>query len=151
MWGKKQPLASKIKNSTSQSGVNSHCYGKVHSEESKLKRRITMLKRKELLKIPITEDKGAKQFFDKLNGNGFNFKPTRFIEIGYEADGYDKDKHIWYEYDTPYHNALHQQKRDLIRQSNITKYFRDINRPLARFVRVKVDMDGNITDTITVI
>src|ERR1035437_4453959 len=43
MWGKKQSLLSKTKNSTSQSGVNSHCYGKVHSEDSKLKRRIAML------------------------------------------------------------------------------------------------------------
>lgn len=151
MWGKKQPLESKVKNSNSQLGNKSHWFGKKHSEESKHKRRISVLKRKELLGIPITEDKGAKKFFDDLNKQGFNLKPTRFIDLGYEADGYDKDKHIWYEYDTPYHESLRQQRKNLIRQKNIFNYFLSTGNPLNKFTKVKVDCDGNIKDIIHIV
>lgn len=123
-----------------------HWKGKSRPDEFKRQHRILMLERLEKLKIPPTEDANSKEYFNKLNNMGFNFNPTRFIEIGYIADGYDKEKHIWYEYDTPYHLKPSQQKDDLIRQNNIIKYFKSINNPLKKFIRVQVDKDGNILD-----
>lgn len=112
--------------------------GKVLSEETKLKMRVSKLKRFEKLGIRACEDKGAKEWFDKYNKEtGLNFKPKVFMEIGYVADGYDKDKHIWMEYDTPYHSRPVQRRKDLIRQNNIIKYFKNINNPLNGFIRVK--------------
>ena len=114
--------------------------GKKLSPETKHKIRISKLKRIEKLGIPTGEDKGAKEFFQWINMYyGYNFKPKRFLEIGYDADGYDQEKHIWIEYDTPYHNGTKQKEKDLIRQNNIIKYFEDKNIPLSEFIRVKDD------------
>lgn len=151
LWGKSPSLSSRIQNSQSQIGSKSYSYGKKQSEDTKRKRRILMLKRKETLGIPITEDKGANDFFIALNKQGFNFQPTRFINLGYEADGYDEENHLWYEYDTPYHNTLHQQRKDLIRQSNIIQYFQNINNPLNGFVRIKVNETRNIINTVVIV
>lgn len=121
--------------------------GKIRSEETKLKMRISRLKRLEELGISQKEDKGANIFFKRLNDMGYSFYPKRFINIGYDADGYDENKHIWYEYDTPYHNVLCQQQKDLIRQQNIIRYFETCGNPLKAFFRVKADKYGNIIET----
>ncbi len=114
--------------------------GKIHSDESKLKMRISKLKRLQLLGIGTAEDKGSKEWFEKYNKeNNTNYKPKRFLEIGYDADGYDEKLHSWIEYDTPYHKPLNRQQKDLIRQNNIIKYFESINRPLSSFIRIKVN------------
>lgn len=119
--------------------------GKKLSEESKQNMRIAKLKRLEKLGIPACIDKGAPIWFEKYNAvTNSNLQPKRFLEIGYDADGYDEEKHIWMEYDTPYHNRLQQQKKDLIRQNNIIKYFESINIPLQEFIRVKDDGRGNV-------
>jgi hypothetical protein len=100
--------------------------------------RISILNRFKTNGIPSCEDAGAKEFFNKLNEKfGTNFKLKTFMEIGYVADGYDEKKHIWIEYDTPYHNTPSQQKRDFIRQNNIINYFIEIKNPLNNFIRVK--------------
>ena len=66
--------------------------------------RIKNLKRYEKLGIGICVDEGSKEWFYNYNKNhNSNFKPKKFIKLGYVADGYDKNKHIWIEYDTPYH------------------------------------------------
>ena len=118
--------------------------GKRLSEESKKRMRISKIKRMENLGIASCIDKGATDFFNKLNKQGYNFKPKRFMEIGYDADGYDDEKHIWAEYDTPYHNKLKQKEKDLIRQNNIIKYFESINKPLQEFIRIKDNWNGDI-------
>jgi hypothetical protein len=59
--------------------------------------------------------------------------------IGYDSDGYDEDKHIWIEYDSPYHDKPRQKEKDIIGQDNIISYFRNINHPLRGFLRVKYD------------
>ena len=89
-------------------------------------------------------DKNAPIFFKKLNERGFNFNPKRFFEIGYDADGYDEEKHIWVEYDSLYHNNITQQKKDLIRQNNIIKHFESKNTPLIGFIRIVESKDGNL-------
>ena len=121
--------------------------GKTHSDETKLKMRVIRLKRLEKLGIPQKEDRGAKTFFDSINKLGYEFKPKRFINIGYDADGYDEKRHIWYEFDTPYHNVLSQQRKDFIRQTNIIRHFERAGRPLKAFVRTKSDGMGNIIES----
>lgn len=110
------------------------------SPEQKLKRRIAFLHRKEKLGIPACIDRGANELINQLNAVGFNFKPKRFMEIGYEADGYDENRHIWLEYDSPYHSSQRQKKKDLIREQNIINYFEAIGKLLAGFVRVNHDL-----------
>jgi len=134
---KKQKLKYRQKLSSLLMGKNK---GKIHSEEAKRKMRIAKLKRLELLNIGTGEDRGAKEWFSKYNKeNNTNFQPKRFMEIGYIADGYDENKHIWVEYDTPYHKPLYRQRKDSIRQNNIIKYFERIGNPLNSFIRVKID------------
>jgi hypothetical protein len=110
------------------------------SPEQKLKRRIAFLHRKEKLGIPACIDRGAGELLNQLNSVGFNFKPKRFMEIGYEADGYDENRHIWLEYDSPYHSSQRQKSKDLIREKNIINYFETIGKPLVGFVRVNHDL-----------
>jgi TusA-related sulfurtransferase len=118
--------------------------GKQHTEDAKRRMRIIKLQRVANLGISTKEDKGAKEYFDKLNAQGFNYKPKRFWDLGYDADGYDKEKHIWYEYDTPYHNHPHMKKKDLIRQTNIIEHFNSIGNPLKHFIRASADENGNV-------
>lgn len=119
------------------------------SEEVKRKCRTAVVKKiKDLGYLQL--DRGATEFFKHINKNGFNFQPTYFYrrdDCGYVADGYDSEKHIWCEFDTPYHNYPYQQKKDLVRQNNIIKHYESLNRPLNLFIRVKADKDGNVLGT----
>jgi len=118
--------------------------GRIFSDEDKRKIREGILKRIEKLGMLLNVDKGAPQFFDERNKEGYNLKPKVFTKIGYAADGYDENKHIWWEYDTPYHLLTRQKKKDLIRQNNIIKYFEEIGNPLKSFIRTQVDKEGKI-------
>jgi hypothetical protein len=124
--------------------------GKTHSDKTKLKMRIARLKRLEELGIPQKEDRGAKTFFDGINKMGYDFKPKRFINIGYDADGYDEQRHIWYEFDTPYHNVLGQKRKDFVRQTNIIRHFEEAGQPLTAFMRTKSDGMGNVIESTCV-
>jgi endogenous inhibitor of DNA gyrase (YacG/DUF329 family) len=141
-WNKTRGVSYETKIKLSQSAK-----GKIRSAEYRKNIRISKLKRLEKLGIPQCMDKGAIEFFNKVNELGYNFQPKIFMEIGYAADGYDKNKHIWYEYDTPYHKNITQQKKDLIRQNNIVKYFESIGKPLYSFVRTQLNKDGNVLET----
>ena len=143
-FGKIRSEKSKLKMSISKLGVKNNNYGKCFSEETKKKHRISVLERLERLGISPHEDIGAKKYFDEINKKGFNFIPKRFIEIGYEADGYDCNKHIWCEFDTPYHQRIGQQKKDQVRQQNIIEYFEKSGNPLTMFIRVQADKNGKI-------
>ena len=121
--------------------------GKFRSDETKLKMRGSRLRRLEELGISQKEDRGANIFFHTINKYGYDFKPKRFINIGYDADGYDEKRHIWCEFDTPYHNVLSQQRKDLVRQTTIIQHFEAASRPLNAFIRVKSDSDGNVKET----
>jgi hypothetical protein len=110
--------------------------GKIISEESKKLMRISKLKRLEKLGIGAAIDNGSKEWFEKYNKeNHTNYKSKKFIDIGYIADGYDDSIHSWIEYDTPYHNTPTRQQKDLMRQNNIIKYFKSIEKPLNSFKR----------------
>jgi hypothetical protein len=137
MLGKKHKLESNEKRSKS-------LKGRIFSNEDRQKIRSGILKRFEKLGIPNSTDKGADEFFKERNKEGFNLKPKRFIEIGYDADGYDAEKHIWWEYDTPYHLLPYQKKRDLVRQNNIIEHFKKLGNPLKNFIRTQVDKDGKV-------
>lgn len=123
--------------------------GMTYSEETKRKHRIYSLKKLHKLGIPTKEDVGAKQFFTRFNKeNDLELVPHRFFDVGYEADGYDVNKHIWVEYDTPYHfyidGAL--KSKDIQRQQNIIEHFEKIGNPLKKFIRVKVDKHRNVLE-----
>ena len=138
---------SKLKMSISAKGK--HCDSM--SETAKRNMRIAALKRLEKSGIPPHQDKGAKEYFKKLNEQGYNFKPKRFLDLGYDADGYDEEKHIWYEFDTLYHLSPYQKQKDLIRQTNIIKYFENTDNPLNHFIRVNVDKNGRVLSETYVI
>jgi len=145
--GKSMSKKTKEKLSKLNKGEKNKFYGKHHTEEMKLKRRIQIMERLLKLGIPNNEDKGAKEFFEKYNKEHLsNFIPTRFLKIGYFADGYDKNLHEWIEYDTPMHNNLKQKLKDKIRQNNIINYFKSINNPLNKFIRFEVNDKRKIID-----
>ena len=107
------------------------------SETTRLKHRTANLRKMETKGIPVKTDVGSEEWFEKYNNDtNSNFKPKRFFGVGYDADGYDPDKHIWIEYDTPYHSFRCQRERDIIRERRIIKYFEDIGEPLVEFKRV---------------
>jgi hypothetical protein len=137
--GKKMPIFVREKLSKAHTGMK---YG----EKTRKKHRIHSLKRVKELGIGSAVDKGSIEYFNMLNKKGYNFKPKRFLEIGYESDGYDKIKHMWCEFDTPYHKFPGQRKKDLIRQKNIISYFEKLGNPLKEFIRVKSDKHGNIVE-----
>lgn len=145
--GKNNPCFGRVGNKNpmfGKSGILSPTYGKPSwnkgmkmSVEARKNMRIAKIKRFERLGIQAGEDVGAKEWFDSFNKKTCsNFKPKRFFEIGYDADGYDSEKHIWIEYDTPYHFNQKQMKKDLERQRNITEHFEKIENPLNLFIRV---------------
>ena len=114
------------------------CLGRHHNEETKCRLRKYAAKRFLQLNIGTSTDKGAHEYFDKLNSQGHSIETDKYFpDIGYFADGYDKEKHIWYEYDTIYHNKRRQQEKHAIRQNRIVKYFNRIGNPLCQFIRIK--------------
>ena len=86
-WNKGIEWSDKMKHRLSDAHKN-QLHGP-HSEETKQKIRVALLKRIDKLGIPICIDKNAPKFFDELNKKGYNFQPKRFFDIGYDADGYD--------------------------------------------------------------
>lgn len=135
--GKLNPMYEKSGILSPTYGIIAWNRGKEMSDLAKRNMRIAKLKRFERLGIQAGEDCGAKEWFDKYNKeNNTNYKPKRFIEIGYDADGYDEKLHSWIEYDTPYHKLTNRQEKDIIRQNNIIKYFESINKPLNKFTRI---------------
>lgn len=135
--GNKHPMFGKSGVFSPTYGKSSWNKGKQMSDEARKNMRIAKIKRFEMLGIQAGEDVGAKEWFESWNKKTYsNFKPKRFFEIGYDADGYDEQKHIWIEYDTPYHFNQKQMKKDLERQKNIIEYFEKIGNPLNLFMRV---------------
>lgn len=123
------------------------------SSITRKKHRSARLRRLIVLGIPSNRDVGAKEFFDDLNCSELvNFQPKRFIDIGYEADGYDPDLHVWVEFDPPHHFYVdgNLKPKDRVRQRNILEYFESIGNPLSEFVRVKADGNGTVEHVETI-
>lgn len=146
-YGKHHSENTKEKLSNLQKGSLSFKYNKSISDETKRKMRIAILNRMEKTGVSPCKDIGSVNFFNKMNKLGFNFKSKKFMEIGYVADGYDENKHIWCEFDTPYHNKKYMKEKDEIRQKHIINYFESINNPLFEFIRVRSDKNGNVLAT----
>jgi len=109
-------------------------YGRKHTEETKdiLRKKCTPF----LDGAGRSYDAGSKEFFATLNKCGFCFQENYYHEpTGYFADGYDKHRHTWIEFDTKYHRRPNQKKKDLERQHRIIRYFESIDNPLAQFIR----------------
>jgi hypothetical protein len=137
-YGKQHSLKSKLQSSHSQKGKNSYWFGKQRPLETKRKMRISKLKLLKENGTPPNTDKGATEYFNKLNRKGFNIvHPFYDLKVGYIADGYDYKNHIWFEFDTPYHLRLGQKQKDMKRQKEIIEYYKKINNPLIKFVRIE--------------
>lgn len=134
------PLLGKKHKEISKDKMSKSHFGKPRplvTEDTKRKHRINNLIRLQTLGIGTAIDKGSTEWFSKYNKEtSSNFSPKRFWNIGYDADGYDENKHIWIEYDTSYHQMRIHRHRDLIRQKNIINYFENIGEPLVEFKRV---------------
>jgi len=52
------------------------------------------------------------------------------------VDGYDKDLHAIFEYDTKSHNSGRYKKKDLERQQEIIRYYKNAGTPLNAFYRI---------------
>lgn len=127
--------------------------GKKMPESFHRKHRTLRLKRIDELGIPPNQDRGAKEFLRKFNKEEkLKLKPTRFFEIGYEADGYDKICNVWLEFDPPHHFYVDGSLKpnDILRQKRIIEYFENKNTPLSKFIRVKADKHGNVLKIETV-
>jgi len=135
--GKSHPMFGKSGILSPTYGIVGWNKGKTMSDETKKNMRIAKLRRFERLGIQAGEDKGAKKWFDEYNEkNHTNYKPKRFMEIGYDADGYDEKLHTWIEYDTLYHRLPQRQEKDLTRQNNIIRHFELVGKPLNKFSRI---------------
>ena len=119
-------------------GKNTWSKGRRHTEEYKRTMRQKSCERLIKLGIASCEDKGAREWFNKLNRE-FNYKfkiNCHFKELGYFADAYDEYNHIWAEYDTEYHQYYKQKEKDIIRQNIIIEHFKSIGNPLKQFIRI---------------
>lgn len=116
-------------------GKNSY----VRTDEWRRKMRIIRLNELHDKGVPLNEDIGAKEWFEKYNREtNSNFKVTSFRStVGYIADGYDEQRHIWIEFDTKHHRILSKVTKDKIRENNIIKYFKEIGNPLKGFYRFR--------------
>ncbi len=141
-WNK-NPDLTKIKQSTNikknknirRIGVLNGMYNKHHSEETKKKIRLHLIKRIQDNKyngkqfypvynrnsIPILEQKAKELGITDLqhaeNGGEFYIK-----ELGYWVDGFSKEKNIVIEYYEKYHHNLKQKQKDKLREKEIIKF-----------------------------
>lgn len=119
------------------SGENNPMFGKTHTDDTKLKQRVTrvesLLHKKNCYPgynpnaIPFLEEKARELGITDLqhaeNGGEFHIK-----ELGYFVDGYSAEKNIVIEYDEPHHK--YQVEKDQKRQKEIEDYLK------CKFIRI---------------
>jgi hypothetical protein len=126
--------------------------GKKLSEETKEKMRDSAINRIEIAKFndeqltPNFNRTGCQLIEQYGKDNGYTFQHAmngteRKIK-GYFPDGYDKDRNTIIEIDEPYHENPIQKEKDVIRQKNLIEHLK------CDFIRIKVDDNYNILDTI---
>lgn len=117
--------------------------GKTVSEATKTKIRIALILNMMNKGYATSIDPGHSEWFNLLKSLGYNFQCNKpMMELGYIPDGYDPDRHIIMEIDSPMHLKKTQIEEDRVRQYKICKYFEDKGEPLSQFVRVKVRKNG---------
>jgi len=117
-------------------GNNNGFYGKSHTDETKsiLRKKCTVYS-----KFGKSVDYGSDEYFKNMEQYGFNIQQNYFLkDLGYFADGYDKDKHTWIEYDTKYHKRGTQKILDKKREKEIIDHYISIGKPLSQFLRYDV-------------
>lgn len=142
--GVKQSHESNIKRSIScrKSRCGFSNKGKKHTDETKLKFRLNMIKRlsETCQNFHPPYNKNGCLFFDKimektntfiqhaLNGGEFHIK-----ELGYWVDGYDKENNIVYEWDEERHHYLdgNLTEKDIKRQKDIENFLN------CKFIRLR--------------
>lgn len=116
--------------------------GRIHSEESKLKRRIKMIEKLQKINCNFHPPYNPKAcaYFNKImeetgsfiqhaeNGGEIHLK-----ELGYWLDGYDQVNNIVYEFDENKHHYINGKlcEKDILRQQNITNHFK------CTFIRIR--------------
>lgn len=116
------------------------------TEETKKKLRISaILQHKNNGKSFPSVDKGATDYFNKLNEtNQYHIIHPNFEikELGYFLDGYDPVTHSAFEYDTKSHDNKKYRDNDFKRQSNIITHYENIGMPLKHFYRIHQTVFG---------
>jgi len=109
-----------------------HLQGQGCRKCADIKHRTGMIKRfeeKVLNGLPLYPNfnKEACKLFDKISEeknihiqHAMNGGEYRLEELGYWVDGYDKENNVVYEFDEKYHFSEKQQKKDKIREKEIT-------------------------------
>ncbi len=108
--------------------------GKHHTDETREKMRIITLNRISKLGGGPMFNPKACQFIDNLNKEkGWNLQHAlnggEAQIYGYKVDGYDKEKNVIFEYDEPTHYRItgELREKDIRRQNDIIKYFKNKN------------------------
>lgn len=116
--------------------------GRIHTEESKRKRRIKMIEKLQKINCnfhPPYNPKGCAFFNKIMEDTGVfiqhaeNGGETHLKDLGYWLDGYDKENNIVYEFDENKHHYINGQlcEKDIIRQQNIIDYLK------CKFIRIR--------------
>ena len=118
--------------------INAHWRGKTRSDEQKdnLSRAIKTamhspaVRQKHLDGLHASKwlkcrtDKGCAELLQKWDRLGFKFELNHQVRTGTElfyVDGYDREKNVVFEYDSPYHSKSAQVRKDLNRQHKIVE------------------------------
>lgn len=129
----------------SQSKENNGMWGKVHTEETKLKMRLKQTQR--FLDTGITPriNPTACSHIDNLGKElGYTFQHGNnggefyIRELGYYVDGYDAKNNIVVEYDELHHQQERRKQKDLVRQQLIIDLLK------CKFIRLSEQVDGSI-------
>ena len=143
----RKPLSDETKEKMSKASK-----GKPKSEEHKRKMRLSHIKNVEQKRLngetlfPNFNRTGCMLIEQYGKEYGFNFQHAlngkELKIIGYFPDGYDKERNTIIEIDEPYHEDTKQKEKDVIRQKNLIEHLK------CDFIRIKVDKNYNILDTI---
>jgi len=138
--GKNNPFYGKCHSDAFKEQQRTRVSGKTLSNETKRKLRLLTISqhRQNGVSFPSV-DAGATEYFDNMNlHNGFHIQHpnVEIIELGYFVDGYDKELHAIFEYDTKSHNSGRYKKKDLERQQEIIAYYESNGTPLNAFYRI---------------
>jgi len=119
--------------SESHLGKKSHMLGKRHSEKTKEKIRISLVRNIKERGFSSKYNPNACKFIDRLNGSmGWNLihagNGGETEVCGYFLDGYDEVRGIIFEYDEPKHHLSKKKEKDITRQNRILKHLKELGK-----------------------
>jgi hypothetical protein len=118
--------------------------GRRHSESTKQLMRVRRLEALARKDIVPGVDRGANEWFNAMNKQGFCFVHPNFPikELGFFLDAYDPIKRIAAEYDSRVHRHKKYRESDPKRQQAIIDYFNAQGCPLSQFIRIDGAIPG---------